>query len=514
MGKIGSKIVLALVAGLLGTSVTSNAEDIPGRWSSEKANAWYAEQPWLVGCNFLPSTAVNDVEMWQRETFDDETIGRELGWTHDLGFNTVRVFLNYIVWESDAAGLKQRFGRFLAIAAHNGIRVLPILFDDCFKPEPHAGRQEEPVPGVHNSQWVQSPGVRRRGNRSDWPKLEQYVQEMVGTFADDPRVLAWEVYNEPTQSLPLVEAAFRRARQAKPSQPVTATVYGTPEMRQRILELSDVISFHQYGPLTALKAEVARLREQKRPLLCTEWMARKAGSRFETHLPFFKEQKIGCWNWGFVAGRTQTFFPWGSKPGSSEPSLWFHDVLHRDGSPYRDHETATIRYLTGRSNTPPPPLPQPQMLIPTAESHPVIWRYTTQQPAGAWTTAAFDDSLWSRGETPFGRKEPKIGRHPRTEWTSGGIWLRREVELPPGHFCEIAVVAHYDEDAEVYVDGELAARLDGFNAEYMSYPMSKEAKAKLLVPGKHLLAVRCRQTVGGQYMDVGIEGVLSKSQSH
>ncbi len=507
IGKVGINIISVTMAGLFIALATAKADDAPGRWSADRTNEWYAMQPWLVGCNFLPGTAVNDVEMWQGETFDETTITRELGWAHDLGFNSVRVFLNYIVWETDAAGLKQRFGRFLAIADRQGIRVLPILFDDCFKPEARAGRQEEPVPGVHNSQWVQSPGAKRRTDRTTWPKLERYVRDMVGTFAGDQRVLAWEVYNEPSQSLPLVEAAFRWARRAMPSQPVTATVFGSADMQHRVLELSDVISFHQYGPLPALKAEVARLHEQRRPLLCTEWMARKAGSRFETHLPYFKEQKIGCWNWGFVAGRTQTFFPWGSKSGSPEPALWFHDILRRDGTPYQEHEAAVIRYLTGRSNTPPPPLPKPQTLISTAQHQEVIWRYTTEQPARAWNRRDFDDSAWKHGSAPFGRTEPKIGRSPRTEWTSTGIWLRCEVEVPPGKFSDLAVVAHYDEDAEIYVDGELAAKLDGYNAQYMSYPISKDAAARLFVPGKHLLAVHCRQTVGGQYIDVGVEGI-------
>ena len=215
-----------------------------------EGNAWYAKQPWLVGCNFVPSTAVNDVEMWQRATFDETTIARELGWAHDLGFNSVRVFVNYIVWEVDAAGLKQRFGRFLDVAERHGIRVLPVLFDDCFRAEPRIGKQEEPVPGVHNSQWVQSPGVKRRSDRATWPKLEQYVRDMVGSFAARSSG-CWlgKCITSPVSRCALVGAAFRWARQAEPSQPVTATVFGNEEMQRRVLELSDVISFHQYGPL-------------------------------------------------------------------------------------------------------------------------------------------------------------------------------------------------------------------------------------------------------------------------
>lgn len=354
------KTLIAVIAAVLLLSVSAQADEAIARWPAPKARQWYAKQPWLVGCNFLPSTAVNDVEMWQAETFDPKTIHRELGWAQDLGFNTVRVFVNYVVWKADAAGLKQRVDQFLAIASRHHIRPLIILLDDCFKQNPHVGKQDDPVPGVHNSQWVASPGSRMVKDAGTWDDLERYLKGMIGAFAADPRVLAWELYNEPAQSAALVEAAFRWARQAGPSQPVTATLYGSPDMRRRILDLSDVISFHHYGPLPAVKAEVARLLAQGRPLLCTEWMARKNDSRFETHLPYFKGQNIGCWNWGFVAGRTQTFYPWGSKPGSPPPALWFHDILRGDGTPYQEHEVTTIRYLTGRSSTPPPPLPNGQ----------------------------------------------------------------------------------------------------------------------------------------------------------
>ena len=353
----------ALLAALLLCNL-ARAADAPDRWPPEKANAWYTAQPWLVGCNFLPSTAVNDVEMWQAESFDPATIQRELGWAHGLGFNTVRVFLNYVVWEADADGLKKRFTQFLTIADQQGIRVVPILFDDCFKTEPHVGKQDPPVPGVHNSQWVRSPGVRRSADPACRPLLEKYVQDMVGTFGQDRRVVLWDLYNEPAQgSLPLVEATFRWAREAKPSQPLASCWCAVP--------LSDLVNLHDYGPLDPLKKAIAHARESGRPVIVTEWMARPQGSRFETHLPFFKDEKIGCWNWGFVAGRTQTCFPWGSKPtpGATEPPLWFHDILRPDGTPYSPRETAVIRTLTG-ANEPPPSGPAPH---PTTGNSSVRW---------------------------------------------------------------------------------------------------------------------------------------------
>lgn len=473
-----------------------------GRWPARKAWAWYQERPWLAGCNFLPSGAVNDVEMWQKESFDAPVIERELGWAEELGFNTVRVFVNYAVWEADPAALKENMRRFFDIAGQQGISTMVILFDDCFKPEPRVGKQDEPEPGVHNSQWVQSPGVRRRDDRAAWPELEQYVKDIVGTFAADPRVLAWELYNEPAASLPLVEAAFRWAREAKPTQPVTTTIWGDAAMRERIIELSDVLCFHSYGALPEVREEVARLLARGRPVFCTEWLARGQGSRFESHLPFFKENKIACWNWGLVAGRTQTYYPWGSPKGAPEPDTWHHDILRRDGTPHKPREVRLIKVITGKLSG--EELPQPVVLAPTAEKGPAGWRFTLERPANDWIRAGFDDSGWQRGIAPFGAEEPAIARRPNTAWTSSDLWLRRDFEMPEGSFREFALRMQHDEDTEVYINGVLAVKAGGFNASYETFDLHENAQATLK-PGRNVIAVHCRQSSGGQYFDAGIE---------
>ena len=349
-------ITLAIL--LLTPLAALHAADAAERWTAAKANEWYAAQPWLVGCNFLPSTAVNDVEMWQAETFDAATIGRELGWAHDLGFNTVRVFLNYVVWEADADGLKKRFDRFLAIADKQGIRVMPILFDDCnFAGRTAAiGKQPDPVPGVHNSQWVSSPPLAMVADRAAWPKLEQYVKDMVGTFAQDRRVVIWDLYNEPgnsgmgEKSRPLMEAAFAWAHELKPTQPLTtgAFVNFNAPLSQRMMELSDIVSFHGYDDRKGIEAKLKICGGYGRPVLCTEWLLRQGGNNFESLLPLFRGRKIGCYNWGLVAGRMQTYFHWGSKPGTPEPALWQHDILRKDGTPFNAQEVQFIKVTTGR----------------------------------------------------------------------------------------------------------------------------------------------------------------------
>ncbi|HOC00358.1 MAG TPA: 1,4-beta-xylanase, partial [Verrucomicrobiota bacterium] len=253
------------------------------------------------------------------------------------------------------------FRHFLKIAHKHGILTLPILFDDCnfagrvavAEPQPH------PVPGVHNSQWVSSPPLALVTNRAAWPRLERYVRDLVGTFGKDQRVVAWDLYNEPgnsglaEQSLPLAEAAFAWARAAEPVQPLTMGAWADFQspLSRRLMELSDVVSFHSYDGLEGLQAKHRVCREYGRPVWCTEWMARTLGSHFETHLPYLKLNQIGCWNWGLVAGRTQTYYPWGSPKDAPEPKLWFHDIFRADGTPYCATEVRFIKVTTGKLPT-------------------------------------------------------------------------------------------------------------------------------------------------------------------
>ncbi|MFP3937964.1 MAG: cellulase family glycosylhydrolase [Phycisphaerae bacterium] len=338
-------------------------DKLGGRWSAETAWRWYRERPRPFGCNFTPSTAVNEIEMWQDETFDAETIERELSWAGGLGFNSVRVFLHFLVWRHDAEGLKQRMDWFLTQAQRAGISVMFVPFDDCWGQDIHLGRQEPPVAGVHNSRWVSSPGHALVADPSARPELLQYVSDIIEAFADDDRVLAWDLYNEPgngkpadnrpaaeplgEKSLSLLADAFDCARRVGASQPLTAGVWNYTEKFRRLnefqLSASDIVTFHHYSPPDETRRCIEQLRGRSRPIVCTEWMARTAGSRFQTHLPMFDELDVGCYCWGLVAGKTQTYYPWGSKPGAPEPEVWFHEVLHGDGTPYDGEEAEAIR---------------------------------------------------------------------------------------------------------------------------------------------------------------------------
>ena len=344
----------------------------PERWSAERAQAWYDAQPWLVGCNYIPADAVNQLQMWQAETFNPERIDRELAWAQDLGFNTLRVYLHHALWQQNAEGFVGRVDRFVSICGDHGIRPMLVLLDDVWSPTHALGPQPAPRPGVHNSGWLQSPGRAVLDDESRWGDVERYVVGVVGRFRDDPRVLAWDVYNEPgapnndairageapdkaDKTRRLLARAFDWTRAADPTQPLTAGVWATPwddpatlsPLNQLQLGRSDVISFHAYHKPDEAKALSLALRRYGRPLLCTEYMARPMGSTFAALLPFFKEQKIAAYNWGFVAGRTNTIHGWGTwdEPDAGEPAIWFHDVLRPDGTPYDPAETDLIRRL-------------------------------------------------------------------------------------------------------------------------------------------------------------------------
>ena len=353
-------------------------------WTKAQANAWYDRQPWLIGANYIPSTAVNQLEMWQAETFDPATIDRELGWAERLHMNTVRVFLHDLLWQQDAAGFKRRIDTFLTIAARHRIKPMFVLFDSCWDPDPRLGPQRPPVPGVHNSGWVQSPGRAGLEDMTQRARLRAYVEGVVGAFARDDRVLAWDIWNEPDspggkayRPIPnkeilvegLIVDAFEWARAQEPIQPLTSSLFETDgwareairPLERKQLAQSDILSFHDYRWPEDFAANVRTLQAYGRPVLATEYLARGAGSTFDGILPIAKRANVGVFNWGFVDGKTQTRLPWDSwkRPYvGAEPPVWFHDVLHGDGTPYRVAETTMIvRFAIAPKGVMPAPLP-------------------------------------------------------------------------------------------------------------------------------------------------------------
>lgn len=372
-------LAVACLPGLSGVSRVASTPDahLP-RWTEKQAADWYAAQPWFVGSNYIPSNAINELEMWQPETFDPKRIDRELGWAQSIGLNAMRVFLHDLLWQQDAAGFQKRIDTFLAAADKHHIKTLFVLFDSCWDPNPQIGPQREPRPGVHNSGWMQSPGAKALEDPAQYPRLEAYVKGVVGAFASDRRVLGWDVWNEPDNTnegiypdppskveivAKILPQVFDWARSAHPTQPLTSALWKddwapveklSPVPRAQV-ELSDVISFHNYDNPAAFEGRLTSLLPYHRPLICTEYMARSNGSTFQGTLPIAKKYNVASFNWGLVEGKTQTTLPWDSwqHPYVDHlPPVWFHDIFRNDGAPYSDAEVNFIRTITGRGTVP------------------------------------------------------------------------------------------------------------------------------------------------------------------
>ena len=325
-------------------------------WSKEKANAWYAQHKWINGSDFIPSTAINQLEMWQADTFDPQTIDRELGWAEQIGFNAMRVFLHSVAWKEDPKGFKQRVNRYLAIAGKHHIQTIFVFFDDCWNANPKPGKQPDPKPGIHNSGWMQDPGGVVT-NPEDFTKLKAYVTDILVTFKHDNRILLWDLYNEPgnsnkgNKSMPLLSKEFEWAQAVRPDQPLSAGVWdlNLRDLSEFQINHSDVITYHDYDIPDLHLQEIKALKLYGRPLICTEYMARLRNSTFQNTMPMLKKENVGAINWGFVSGKTNTKYAWDTPmPDGAEPKLWFHDVFRPNGEPYKQDEVDLIKQLNGK----------------------------------------------------------------------------------------------------------------------------------------------------------------------
>ena len=372
-----------------------DVDAVAGRWSADKANAWYDSLPWLVGCNYYPATAINQIDMWQESTWDPGQIDKELGWAESIGMNTLRVYLHDLVWVDDEEGLYRRMDEFLSICQKHGIRPFFVFFDDCHYPEPTLGPQPLPVKAWHNSGWLNCPArelaLRYAGGKAteqEVARLKGYVQATMQRFANDDRVLLWELYNEPgrgsgnlsgqtkrgaigDRSQRLVHDSWVWAREVNPSQPITSCTAGSVgEMNKAINRANaDVHSIHCYSPPDKLEELIREYQADGRPILMTEWLARTAGSTVADCLPVLKKHKVAAINWGLVVGKSQTHYPWSSRKGPKgkrldvnkkrsrghvvrpgepfpEPRVWFHDLFRMDGTPYDQAEIDLFRQLT------------------------------------------------------------------------------------------------------------------------------------------------------------------------
>jgi hypothetical protein len=375
---------MAGAAGLALALVAASPAAARDMWTKAAANSWYDKQPWMVGANYNPRTAINQFEMWQADSFDPKTIDQELGWAKGIGMNTMRVYIHNLLWEDDAEGLKRRMGQFLDIAERHDIRIMFVLFDSCWDPDPVSGPQRPPIPGVHNSGWMQGPGAARLADKSQYHKFEAYVKDVVGHFRNDRRIVAWDVWNEPNNGgggnykptpnktklvAGLLGRVFDWAYSVNPTQPLTSGLWIGDHWDQNDkldavekiqVARSEIMSFHDYNWPEKFEERANQMLSYGRPVLCTEYMARGNGSTFDGSLPIGKRKNIAMINWGFVDGKSQTRFPWDSwkKPYTmEEPTIWFHEVFRGDGTPYRQAEVDLIKRLAAAPKGVVPPAP-------------------------------------------------------------------------------------------------------------------------------------------------------------
>jgi hypothetical protein len=329
-------------------------------WSIEKANEWQKKQGWLIGCNYINASSINQLEMWQEATFNPTEIDKELALAQSIGFNFVRVFLHDVAWNSDPSGFKKRISKFLDICQAHQIKVMFVFFDDCWYGNPQSGKQPTPTPGLHNSGWLQSPSFAMKKDSSTWHTLEPYVKDIVNTFATDNRVIIWDLYNEPgnndfyNDNLSLCKKILKWVKEVNPSQPITFGIWqlGNPLYRAQTnfqLMNSDIISFHNYSKYENMKKDIHNLKSFGRPVICTEYLARTFDSNFSTLLPLLKGENVGAVNWGFVSGKTQTVYPWDTPLNAPEPKIWHHDIFKKDGTPFDPKEIELIKSVTNKN---------------------------------------------------------------------------------------------------------------------------------------------------------------------
>ncbi|MFP5439713.1 MAG: cellulase family glycosylhydrolase [Bacteroidia bacterium] len=342
-------IALALIASL---SAAAQGQ----KWTKEKADKWYADHKWMSGANFIPSTAINQLEMWQEATFDSKTIDRELGYAQGIGFNTMRVFLHSMAYKADPKGFKKRMDEYLKIADKHGISTMFVFFDDCWNALPAPGTQPAPKPGIHNSGWAQDPGFPASVDRANDKELEAYVKDILTSFSKDKRILLWDLYNEPgnngkgNQSMALLKNVFKWAREANPGQPISAGLWrwDYKELNTIQAQNSDIITYHFYEAMPDHERVIDLLSVLDRPLICTEYMARTKNNSFYNHMALMKKENIGALNWGLVAGKTNTIYAWDTPIESgAQPDIWFHDIFKPDGTPYRQDEVNVIKKING-----------------------------------------------------------------------------------------------------------------------------------------------------------------------
>jgi hypothetical protein len=260
----------------------------------------------MRGANYVPSYARNDVQLWL--DFDPAVIDRELGYAQRLRLNTVRVFLQFAVYEREPQRFLERFETSLALCAKHELRMMPVVFDSCFGEFPDLERYRD-------KDWMANPGQNRLG-QEHWPKLEQYVRDVVGGHQDDRRIVMWDVMNEPTCTsfnkpadkqliFAFLEHFLEYVKQQRPRQPLTVG-WEHSSLIERVLTQTDALCIHNYR--RDLREDIRRVQELGRrhgkPVIVNEVVGRPQ-QPFSYVMPILREEKVGWCFWELMLGKTQ-----------------------------------------------------------------------------------------------------------------------------------------------------------------------------------------------------------------
>ena len=346
------------------------------RWSEERIWKWYKARPWMRGCNYMSADCANRVDQWQELGFEErfKTTEEELRLMQQTGFNTVRLILEYVVWKEEHDGFLERFDRYLSLCARYGISCMIVLANDCMPPKTE--RWKLPSVGEQMYDWGYHGGKKHsqhsnmhtgpaphfyldeEATREDYFKM---VREIVTRYKDDERVCVWDVYNEPGNSrresvtAPNLIRMFEIVRECEPSQPLTAGLYRWSypfsEIEEICIANSDLISYHFYGDFCSHIAYLKHVKALGRPVINTEWLGRCLHNDVFDNFPMFYLEDIGCYTWGFVAGKYQTYEPWEGtwqqyESGAARDvdfTKWFHDLYRPNHRPYDPKEIELIK---------------------------------------------------------------------------------------------------------------------------------------------------------------------------
>lgn len=347
------------------------------QWSAQRANAWYQARPWIRGCNFMGSDCANRIDQWQEQGFAQRlaTADRELALAAQTGFNSIRIVLEFFVWQQQHDGFMERLEQYLQTAWKHGISCMIVFGNDCTTPKDENWRPQTLGPqtydiGYHggrkNSPHGSFDGVGY--SLLDEPALAaqhyEWVREIVQKYREDERVLLWDVFNEPGNShrkdlsLPHLQKFFALVREIDPIQPVSAGIWtfngdfaALPPIERYALEHSDIITYHNYGTYEQNIFVLKQLKKLGRPVINTEWLSRGCHNTVQEMFPLFYLEEVGCYNWGFVAGKYQTFEPsnYAWEAYEKDPTFaydftkWMHDLYRPSLRPYDPREIELIQ---------------------------------------------------------------------------------------------------------------------------------------------------------------------------